>query len=143
MINMDRIKQTLGLDDDTNDIWDNIDKECTCSLETRIMGFIGCFVLGTILSLFSTAFLFQVVTDPSRFAVLYTFGNILSIISAFFLSGPCKQLKSMFKLHRLSATIVYLGTLIVTLIAAFEDAHAGIVLTLIFIQLTANFYTPT
>ena len=55
---------------------------------------------------------------PTKFAILYTMGNVLSLGSTGFLVGFMNQLKNMFKGTRLVATCVYLGAMIMTLVAA-------------------------
>jgi len=54
----------------------------------------------------------------TAFAVLYTFGNILSLASTGFLVGPLRQLKSMFDPTRVITTIVFLAAMIMTLLSA-------------------------
>jgi len=46
--------------------------------------------------------------NPKPFAIMYSFGNIISICSSFFLAGPYTQLKKMFAPTRAIATIIYL-----------------------------------
>ncbi len=85
----------------------------------RIWGFCICFILGLILSFFSTfMFIFGAIKQPYKFAVLYTLGNIVSLLSSFFLFGPCSQFKRMFKKTRVVATIICLFCIIFTLIYA-------------------------
>ena len=55
---------------------------------------------------------------PTKFAIMYSLGNILSLTSTGFLMGFWSQLKNMFKSHRLIATLVYLGAMVATLVAA-------------------------
>lgn len=49
----------------------------------RMYGFGICFGLGMILTFLSTLVMF----NPRKFAIMYTFGNILSIFSTAFLVG--------------------------------------------------------
>jgi hypothetical protein len=56
---------------------------------------------------------------PCAAAVLYTFGNIVSLFSTAFLFGPLRQLKNMFQLKRITATLLYIAALIGTLVVAF------------------------
>ena len=53
------------------------------------------------------------------FAIMYSLGSILAMVSMCFLVGPTKQLKNMFENHRLLATIVYLVAIAATLAIAF------------------------
>ena len=85
----------------------------------RIAGFCTCYILGFILSFFSSfLFLFGSITQPYKFAIIYTLGNIISLLSSFFLFGPCSQLKRMFKKTRIVATIICLFCIVFTFIYA-------------------------
>ena len=75
--------------------------------------------------------------NPTIFATYYTIGNIMAICSSFFLSGPCNQLKNMFKPARILATCVYLLMMALTLYVAFKNYPAGIVFLCAFIQFLA------
>lgn len=54
------------------------------------------------------------------FAIMYSLGSIMTIVSMCFLVGPQKQIKNMFENHRLLATIVYLLAIVATLAIAFS-----------------------
>jgi hypothetical protein len=54
------------------------------------------------------------------FAIMYSLGSIMTIVSMCFLVGPQKQLKNMFENHRLLATVVYLLAIAATLAIAFS-----------------------
>ena len=56
---------------------------------------------------------------PTSFALLYTLGNIVALIGTGFLVGFLTQLKSMFAQKRIIATVLYLVSLIGTLLAVF------------------------
>ena len=58
------------------------------------------------------------IMKPVTFAILYTIGNIISLCSTAFLVGPVKQIKNMFAEKRLIATIVFLVSMIITLVVA-------------------------
>ncbi len=61
---------------------------------------------------------FITIANPVRFAVLYSFGNLVSLAATMFLMGPVKQFKNMFDEKRRVATIVYLSALVATLVIA-------------------------
>ncbi|AYV83869.1 MAG: putative vesicle transport protein SFT2A isoform X2 [Hyperionvirus sp.] len=77
------------------------------------------------------------VDDPNRFAVIYTFGNILALVGGFFIMGFCSQLKMMFKTTRAIATTIYIVMMIVTIVVAVTHAHIIVVLICAFIQFLA------
>ncbi|KAL4363523.1 hypothetical protein GQ457_04G038370 [Hibiscus cannabinus] len=55
---------------------------------------------------------------PIKFALLFTFGNVLAVGSTAFLMGPEKQLRMMFDSARVYATAVYIGFVVLALICA-------------------------
>ncbi|KAI3915930.1 hypothetical protein MKW98_004371 [Papaver atlanticum] len=59
-----------------------------------------------------------VIVRPIKFAVLFTFGNILAVGSTAFLIGPAQQLRMMFDPVRVCATTIYIGSVILALIFA-------------------------
>ena len=105
----------IGVPDDEDEeptMMEEIRGMCpTLTLKQRWYGFGACFVLGWFISFLSVITVGSIVTNPGRFAFLYTFGSLLSIGSTCFLWGPCKQCKRMFKLHRAIATSLYLGAM--------------------------------
>jgi len=82
-------------------------------------GFGICFATGWVIAFAGCFALPSIGTHPERFALLYTLGNIIALASTMFLWGPCSQLKKMFAPERLVATVVYLGSMALTLFLAF------------------------
>lgn len=117
---MDKLKKALSGDDGDEEqgIVTQISDATKLSWETRIKGFIICFVLGCLLSILATALLFMK-NGVVIFAVLYTFGNVLALASTCFLMGPLNQLKKMFAKTRVIATILVLVMFVLTLVCAF------------------------
>ncbi|SJL04509.1 related to Vesicle transport protein SFT2B [Armillaria ostoyae] len=87
------------------------------SRTTRLYGFIGCLVVGFVLSLLGSILLF--IGQLGIFAVLYVMGTIVSLVGTGFLIGFLKQLKLMFKPVRVIATFVFLASIVLVFIAAF------------------------
>merc|ERR1712129_79351 len=89
------------------------------SWEERLMGFMGCFVIGCALSI-SSMFSFKqlLLGYPTQFAIKLALGNVLSISSAMFLAGPRTQLQKMSDPSRVCATLMYLGSIVFSLVAA-------------------------
>lgn len=56
---------------------------------------------------------------PVPFALNYSFGNILSLMSSCFLCGPRKQFKNLFDERRKHTSITYLSCLAATLVVVF------------------------
>lgn len=72
-----------------------------------------------------------------KFAVLYTFGNIVALAGTFFVCGPQTQIRKMSKKGRAVASAVFLTSMILTLVVAFSPAFklkALVVLLLVLIQ---------
>lgn len=116
---MDKLRRHLsGEREDERGIVDELWESSSFSWSTRIKGFIGCFILGIILSIMGTCFLWLPGVGLSLFAVFYTFGNLVSLGSTFFLMGPVKQIKKMFAETRWIAAIVMILFFALTLMAA-------------------------
>eukprot|EP00899_Mesostigma_viride_P012654 jgi/Mesvir1/2138/Mv16660-RA.1 len=80
----------------------------------RLYGFGICFGLGFFFSMLSMMFLMF----PIKFATLYTFGNVMFLVSTGFLVGPWNQIKFMFKQNRFIASSIYLFSMFLTLFCA-------------------------
>nr|ACG36321.1 SFT2 domain containing 2 [Zea mays] len=113
-----RLHRSLVGGDDEDQSEDSIlaDTEDLCSLSPlqRIYAFAACLVAGLTLMILS----FIVFARPIKFAVMFTFGNILAVGSTAFVMGPQKQLRMMFDPVRLYATAVYVGCVVLALIFA-------------------------
>eukprot|EP00162_Nutomonas_longa_P003007 comp13667_c0_seq4/m.19139 comp13667_c0_seq4/g.19139 ORF comp13667_c0_seq4/g.19139 comp13667_c0_seq4/m.19139 type:complete len:106 (+) comp13667_c0_seq4:125-442(+) len=79
----------------------------------------------------------MIALKPEKFALTYTLGNILSLGSTAFLVGPVKQLKNMFDPSRAVASVVYVVSLVLTLVAALKMHSAPLSFIMIIIQLCA------
>eukprot|EP00966_Prymnesium_polylepis_P331467 7387025-Prymnesium_polylepis.1 len=89
------------------------------SWEDRVMGFLGCYIIGVALGLSAMmSFPGVVAGHPEPFAWKYSAGNVLGLVSTAFLVGPKTQLKSMMAPVRLGATVIYLSSIALTLVAA-------------------------
>ncbi|KND03455.1 uncharacterized protein SPPG_00938 [Spizellomyces punctatus DAOM BR117] len=104
----------------------------------RFYGFGICFTLGFVISLLSSILLtFGAIAG---FAVLYTTGNIISLVSTGFLVGFKTQFKKMFDATRLTASIIFLVTMVTTLVVAFTLENVLLTLLCCFIQFLALFW---
>jgi len=115
------MNKLMGEDDEQKSTWGEFNKACTLSYKTRITAFVILFVIGAILTILAAIMVLHITTSPADFAVPYCIGAVCSLLSTVFLMGPCSQLKKMFARTRVIATVVYLlsivGTLIVALVA--------------------------
>ncbi|XP_049367883.1 uncharacterized protein LOC125832710 [Solanum verrucosum] len=92
------------------------DQEALCSVSPlqRVYGFAACLLAG-----FICMFLSMIVfIKPIKFALLFTFGNMLAIGSTTFLIGPMQQLSMTMDPVRAYATSMYVGCVVLALICA-------------------------
>ncbi|XP_054788185.1 uncharacterized protein LOC129294090 isoform X2 [Prosopis cineraria] len=108
---------------------------CSLSPMQRVYGFAACLVAGLVCMLVSVV----VFAKPIKFAVLFTFGNLLAIGSTAFLVGPAQQIGMMFDPVRVVATAIYLGCVVIALVCALLIRSK--VLTIIAI-IARNFIDP-
>mmetsp|Transcript_32945 Transcript_32945/g.53487 ORF Transcript_32945/g.53487 Transcript_32945/m.53487 type:complete len:223 (-) Transcript_32945:140-808(-) len=139
---MGRVKSVMGIEEEKRPQTTlEYITSCGCipplTWEQRLWGFGIFFGFGCLISFLSTFSLAQIMYRPAKFAMTYTLGNLLSICSLMFLMGPCNQLKKMFDPERRSATLVYLGSMIVTVVAVFRKVPGYFVLPLISFQFCA------
>jgi len=107
------------------------------TLKQRLMGFMVCCGLGLLLDLL--AFLMMVFSMGKgrmiRFGVFYSIGNLISLFGTAFLVGPVRQFKNMKDPARLITTIIFMVSLVGTLVVAFtvQNDHLQRLLILVFI----------
>jgi len=107
------------------------------SFKQRLYGFLICFTIGlviTISSMFSYSFTRLLTGDPEPFAIRYTTGNIISLVSTSFIVGPARQLKQMTAPSRWLTALVYVGAIGMTLVSALVLHSASLVLACITVQ---------
>jgi hypothetical protein len=104
------------------------------TLKERITAFLVCFSLGILIDALSWGSMMGLVTgSPTRFALTYTAGSILSLAGTTFLIGFKRQLKSVFDKKRRVVSTVLLVSIAMTLVSALLLKNA--LLTLLFIVL--------
>ena len=110
----------------------------TLGWEERVMGFLGCYVIGMALSLSSIlSFPLLLAGDPAPFAWKYSVGNCLSLVSSTFLVGPRSQLRQMASPVRLGASAAYLLSIAFTVVAALVLRMALLTLLAMIVQFCA------
>ena len=113
---------------------------CPCielTYKQRVFGFILFFVLGGISSGISTMYVPMIVIKPSKFAIPYTVGNLMSMGSTGFLVGPGRQCKTMFDSTRRQASSVFFVSMFATLYFAFVRKSGIGTIVFVIIQLMA------
>jgi len=103
----------------------------------RLYGFVGCLIVGFVLSILGSCLLF--LGQLASFAVLYTMGIIISLIGTGFLIGFSNQIKMMFKPVRLVATVIFLASIGLVFVGAF--AIGSEILCIIFVVVEYLAYT--
>jgi len=124
-------------------LWDEEeDMASTCcprmGFKQRMIGCACCFLLGQLLQFFSFGAAAGVLLGhPGRFAFLYTTGNLVMMAASFFLSGPKAQCRKIKAKDRALTSLVFISTMILTLVAVFAHPFWGralIILLLVVVQ---------
>jgi len=112
-----------------------MDEATTMTWSQRVTGFVVCISSGIVLSMLSM-FCLQLLAMKA-FAVTYSLGAIVSILSTGFLVGFGKQMQWMTKEGRLTATLIYIFSIFLTLFVAFWTGKAGPSLLCVIVQFLA------
>jgi len=143
-IGLKKAASATGLRNSEED--DALDDFCPkLSYQQRMIGFGSCFVLGYIITFLSFSFFIEMVRgDPAPFVMVYTLGNILSLLSSMFLCGPKRQLKNMIDEKRRYTTIVFMSSLLLAIIICFIEFDQGpklfLLILLLIIQACASLW---
>uniref|UniRef100_A0A915IX23 Vesicle transport protein n=1 Tax=Romanomermis culicivorax TaxID=13658 RepID=A0A915IX23_ROMCU len=135
---MDKLRRALsGQEDDGMErgIVEEITQASSWSWETRIKGFVVCFVAGILLSLLGVMSIFFF--KYTLFALLFTMGSVAAILSTFFLMGPIKQLQKMFAPTRLTASIATVILIVLTFMAGLVWKNGALCLLFLVLQFMA------
>eukprot|EP00316_Scyphosphaera_apsteinii_P015671 CAMPEP_0119301070 /NCGR_PEP_ID=MMETSP1333-20130426/2916_1 /TAXON_ID=418940 /ORGANISM="Scyphosphaera apsteinii, Strain RCC1455" /LENGTH=400 /DNA_ID=CAMNT_0007303043 /DNA_START=119 /DNA_END=1321 /DNA_ORIENTATION=- len=110
----------------------------TLSYKQRLIGCFSCVAMGFLLSLLSfSSFTRLLLGNPAPFAFKYTIGNLLSLGATTFLVGPARQCRDMLSPQRRFISLLYLGTLVGTLVSVFLLKIAILSLLFILLQFAA------
>ncbi|XP_051143306.1 uncharacterized protein LOC127259759 [Andrographis paniculata] len=114
------------------------DAEVLCSLSPlqRVYAFAACLLAGLVCMFLSLI----VFANPIKFALLFTFGNLMAIGSTAFLIGSTQQLRMMFDPVRVYATAIYIGCVIVALVCALLIHSKILTLIAIICEICALFW---
>ncbi|XP_070567309.1 vesicle transport protein SFT2B-like [Ptychodera flava] len=142
---MDKLKKVLkGEDEEEGDqsLYTQFSDATTLSWSTRVKGFVICFCIGMICSFLKMTILevFPFVSGDNGlvlFAIFYTLGNIIAMVSTCFLMGPVRQLKNMFSEKRIIATIIVIISFALTLCAGLWWKIGALALVFCIIQFLA------
>lgn len=144
---LNKAKSAVGMKSpEDNTALDEITEMCPqLTYQQRIIGFATCFTIGWLISSMSFQFFRELVDgNPVPFVVIYSLGNIISLLASMFLCGPSRQLKRMFDDTRKVTTIIYLSALVLSIIICFipfnASAKLGILVILIITQFFASLW---
>ena len=98
------------------------------SYKQRIYGFLGCSVVGFVMSWVVTFVFVFSGFDVKAFAILFCLCQVLNIASSCVLSTPSGHLKAMKKKHRIIPSVLYILMIILTLVLALATNIKGLVL---------------
>mmetsp|Transcript_30598 Transcript_30598/g.67034 ORF Transcript_30598/g.67034 Transcript_30598/m.67034 type:complete len:200 (+) Transcript_30598:215-814(+) len=107
------------------------------TFKQRLYGFIICFSVGIVVSIssmFSFSFAQLLAGQPAPFAIRYTLGNVISLVSTGFIVGPARQLRQMTAPTRWISATIYLGAIAATLVSALVLHQPWLVLACIGVQ---------
>lgn len=81
MGNTENSKNPLAMEEESSysAIGKEIDKKTKCSLQTRMIGFVVCCVIGWFLSLLGSL-CFLIHHDVTQFAIFYSLGQVTNIV---------------------------------------------------------------
>mmetsp|Transcript_9026 Transcript_9026/g.20991 ORF Transcript_9026/g.20991 Transcript_9026/m.20991 type:complete len:250 (-) Transcript_9026:74-823(-) len=113
--------------------------------QQRITGFAISFTCGYLMTFMSFRLFIKLVEgNPAPFVFLYTSGNILSLMSSVFLSGPQRQFKSMFDDKRKMTSICYMISLGSSIVVCFlpipTGPRIGLLVLLLLVQMAASLW---
>ncbi|EFJ19174.1 hypothetical protein SELMODRAFT_111302 [Selaginella moellendorffii] len=124
---MDRVSSAVGrlrnfvgfpadeeLPDEEESLIPTFEQGWKLTARQRAYGFVACLSLGIFCSFLSSLVFFR----PTKFAITFTIGNLLSLGSTGFLVGPRKQLDMMFDPVRILSTAIYIFSIFLALFCA-------------------------
>mmetsp|Transcript_5591 Transcript_5591/g.17203 ORF Transcript_5591/g.17203 Transcript_5591/m.17203 type:complete len:197 (-) Transcript_5591:127-717(-) len=116
-----------------------VDQVCPgMTFKQRLYAFCICFGISLAISLTSMFSVAQLIAgNPAPFAVKYTLGNILSLLSTGFIIGPKRQVRNMTHPVRAASAFAYVLAMAATLLSAMLFHRALLVLLCILIQFAA------
>lgn len=123
------LSAVMGAGEEANELCPSL------SYTQRLYGFAACLVLGLVFAFMS--WMAFVGMNMLLFAMMVTLSNVSSISGSLFLMGPKKQLQKMFEETRLIATIVYLVSIVVTILVAVTIKSTALVIICCIVQYCA------
>ncbi|KAG2374923.1 hypothetical protein C9374_010297 [Naegleria lovaniensis] len=126
------------IDENDNSFLGRLSKEVdgmiTLSAKQRMYGFFMSLGFGLLCIIIALGFLPSILFASGAFAFFYTFGNLLCLVSTFFLVGPVAQIKNMAKPDRAIPSALFIASMVLTLICVFAMPIALLIILLVITQ---------
>ena len=129
---------------------------CAClpalTRQQRLVGFLACFTFGTALSIMSSFLVLNPVKvrarrgapalplTPPQFALPYTLGNVIAMMSTSFVVGPKTQCRYACDPVRRASFAIFIGALLATLISALVLKKGLLTLLFLIVQVCASLW---
>jgi hypothetical protein len=134
------LKKKITKEEEEEKTWftnlrDTCEGYITLTSKQRMLGFTICFgfaILNFVLAFFC---LYLILVTARLFTLFYTLGVFSLFLSSMFFVGPFRQIQSMFTWNRIIPSIIFLGSLFLTLYFSLMMKSLAIVFFLIFVQM--------
>ncbi|KAF0982826.1 hypothetical protein FDP41_010805 [Naegleria fowleri] len=127
-----------AIDENDNSFLGRLSKEIdgmiTLTAKQRMYGFFMSLGFGLLCIIIALGFLPSILFASGAFAFFYTFGNLLCLVSTFFLVGPVAQVKNMAKPDRAIPSALFIASMVLTLICVFAMPIALLIILLVIMQ---------
>ncbi|KAA8499855.1 Vesicle transport protein SFT2A [Porphyridium purpureum] len=115
----------------TQALYDEVNEALQMPYWQRVIACVAGMSIGAAMIFISVLFLPMIILRPTKFAMSFTLGNLVCLASICFLVGPSAQLEAMLHPVRATAGMLYITSLLSTLIFAFFAKHARYFLVLV------------
>lgn len=124
------------------------DEEDSClpslTFKERLIAFTVTFGLGLLIDIISLGSIFGLfLGNPVRYAMSLTLGNILSIAASGFLLGFKRQLKGAFEPKRRISAILFIGSMVMTIVSVIWIQYPLVILIFIIAQILSYIWYIT
>lgn len=102
-------------------VLEDMSDACKLSWKQRMIGFVCCAAIGVVLGFLGyLSLIMPGVNKFRKFAIIFTLGNIVALMSTGFLVGPMRQLRKMLEGGRIVFTLIYFSMMGLTLFFGFK-----------------------
>jgi len=137
-VSQENLKINIPDDDDDSSSSSTEDEDTSLSCSCRVIGYLTCTILGYFCSYLSTNFIGG---NPYTFTILYTIGNIISLIGSLIVYGnPFNDFLIMFSRKHILPTLLYFIAIGLSFYCAFTK-HSKLIYVFISFQVVANIWS--